>query len=459
MKKLSFKTLVIHSGEEPDRGMGAIRLPLYMSDSFKLPDFSPELFDTLTLATDRPAHHLYTRWTNPTLRSLEDRLAALEGAEAGLVFASGMAAISSILLTLLSKGDHLIASDVCYMGSLELFGSHLPRWGIQTSLVNTSNLKEVRAAIRPNTKIIFVETPANPVLRIADIAAIAEMAHSSDVLLIVDSTFATPALQRPIDLGADYVVHSLTKYLSGHGDALGGVLLGNKKGLHQIRQAGLIHLGGALSPFNAWLIMRGLMTLPLRMEQHCKNGLEIARFLESHSAISRVIYPGLESHPHYELAKRQMVGGFGGIVSFQLKGGIGAAVSFAEKIRLFVYATSLGHLRSMIYFFPTDTFLNTPFPMTHAQRAGILEWMGKDGVVRVNVGLEDANDLIADLDQALQGRTFKGLIAPLAYRTLSRQHGLAAAETPEETQQPEDLPSPISLLTRAAHAQEPDLGE
>ena len=222
MKKLSFKTLAIHTGEEPDPGMGAIRLPLYMSDSFKLPDFSPELFDTLTLATDRPAHHLYTRWTNPTLRSLEDRLAAPEGAEAGLVFASGMAAISSILLTLLSKGDHLIASDGatrsvagCYMGSLELFGSHLPRWGIQTSLVNTSNLKEVRAAIRPNTKIIFVETPANPVLRIADIAAIAEMAHSSDVLLIVDSTFATPALQRPIDLGADYVVHSLTKYLSG----------------------------------------------------------------------------------------------------------------------------------------------------------------------------------------------------------------------------------------------------
>jgi cystathionine beta-lyase/cystathionine gamma-synthase len=445
MKKLSFKTLAIHTGEEPDPGMGAIRLPLYMSDSFKLPDFGPELFNALTLVTDRPAHHLYSRWTNPTLRSLEDRLAALEGGEAGLVFASGMAAISSILLTLLSKGDHLIASDVCYMGSLELFGSHLPRWGIQTSLVNTSNLKEVRAAIQPNTKIIFLETPANPVLRIADIAAIAEIAHSAGALLVVDSTFATPALQRPLELGADYVVHSLTKYLSGHGDALGGVLLGKKKGLHQIRQAGLIHLGGALSPFNAWLIMRGLMTLPLRMEQHCKNALEIARFLESHSAISRVIYPGLESHPHYELAKRQMVGGFGGMVSFQLKGGIGAAVSFAEKIHLFVYATSLGHLRSMIYFFPTDTFLNPPFPMTRAQRAGILEWMGKDGVVRLNIGLEDANDLIADLDQALQGRTFKGLIAPLAYRTLSRQHGLAAADTLEETQQPEDIPATLSL--------------
>lgn len=445
MKKHSFKTLVIHSGEEPDPAMGAIRLPLYMSDSFKLPDFGSELFDTLTLATDRPPHHLYTRWTNPTLRSLEDRLAALESAEAGLVFASGMAAISSILLTLLSKGDHLIASDVCYLGSLELFGNHLPRWGIQISLVNTSNLKEVRAAIQPNTKIIFVETPANPILRIADIAAISEIAHSAGALLVVDSTFATPALQRPLELGANYVVHSLTKYLSGHGDALGGVLLGDKKGLHQIRQAGLIHLGGALSPFNAWLIMRGLMTLPLRMEQHCKNALEIARFLESHSAISRVIYPGLESHPHYELAKRQMVGGFGGMVSFQLKGGIGAAVSFAEKIRLFVYATSLGHLRSMIYFFPTDTFLNPSFLMTHAQRAGILEWLGKDGVVRVNVGLEDANDLIADLDQALKGRTFKGLIAPLAYRTLSRQHGLAAAETPEEIQQPEDIPGPLSL--------------
>jgi cystathionine beta-lyase/cystathionine gamma-synthase len=367
------------------------------------------------MESERPPH-VYTRWSNPTLRALEDRLAALEGAEAALTTASGMAAVAALLFTFLGNGDHVVASEVCYAGTVELLGEHLPRFGIDVSLVNTSDVDEVRAALRPGTKLLYVETPANPILRIADIPALARVSHEAGALLAVDSTFAGPVLQRPLDLGADYVVHSLTKYLNGQGDAVGGVVLGPRQGIRRIRQDMLVHLGGAMSPFNAWLIMRGLTTLPLRMARHCENALQVARFLEEHPRVRRVVYPGLESHPHHDLAARQMTA-FGGMLTFQLKGGLSAAVTLAEKIQLFKYATSLGHAHSLLFYYPTDLTIDAVPYLNAAQKRRIRQWMG-DGIVRATIGLEHVDDLIADLDRALRGRTLKGLIAPLAYRLL-----------------------------------------
>ncbi|MFC2029203.1 trans-sulfuration enzyme family protein [Chloroflexota bacterium] len=431
MDDYAFDTMALHAGEEPDPQTGALRQPLHMSTSFELPGFGRELFDALLLESDQPSH-AYTRWSNPTLRALEERMVALEGAPsetdpkagvAGLALASGMAAVSAVLLTFLSQGDHVVASEVCYAGSVELFGEHLPRLGIQVSLVDTSDVGQVLAAIRPETRVVFVETPANPILSISDIGALSEVAHQAGALLVVDSTFATPALQRPLTLGADYVVHSMTKYLNGHGDALGGIVIGPAEGIQRIRKEMLVHLGGAMSPFNAWLIQRGLVTLPLRLERHCRNALEMARFLDSHPAVKRVIYPGLESHPHHQLANYQMstggsTPGYGGMLTFQLKGGLGAAITLAEKIKLFKYATSLGHAHSLLFYYPTDLYIDAVSYLDGPQKARIREWMG-DGIVRASIGLEDPNDLMADLDQALRGRTFKGRVGPLAYRLLA----------------------------------------
>jgi len=415
MEEFDFETLAIHAGEGADPSTGALRLPLYMSTTFKLPRFGIKLFDALMLDSARPPY-AYTRWGNPTLRALEERLCALEGAEAAVVTASGMAAVSALVLTFLSSGDHLIASEVCYAGSVELFGLHLPRFGIEVSLVDTSDLEAVQAALRPNTRMIYAETPANPILRIADIRALAGIAEEAGALLAVDSTWAGPALQKPLSLGADLVVHSLTKFLNGHGDALGGVVLGAEEHIQRIRKEMLIHLGGALSPFNAWLIARGLVTLPMRMERHCASATLVARFLEAHPKVSRVFYPGLESHPHHELAARQM-SDFGGMLTFQLKGGLGAAITLAEKIRLFAYATSLGHAHSLLFYYPTDLYIDVMPFYTDDHKRSIREWTG-EGLIRASIGLEDPEDLMRDLDQALRARTFKGLVGPLAYRVL-----------------------------------------
>ena len=416
------ETLALHAGEEADPQTGALRLPLHMATSFKLPGFGRRLFDALLMESEEPPY-AYTRWSNPTLGALEERLAALEGAQAAMVTATGMAAVSAVLLTFLSQGDHVVANEVCYAGSVELFGEHLPRLGIGVSLVDTSDVDQVRAALRPETRLVYVETPANPILRIADIGALAEVAHGAGALLVVDSTFAGPTVQRPLALGADYIVHSLTKVMNGHGDALGGAVLGPQKGIRRIRKEMLVHLGGAMSPFNAWLIVRGLATLPLRMERHCQNAMAVARFLEAHPRVKRVVYPGLESHPHHQLARYQMSTGsgtpaYGGMLTFQLKGGLGAAITLAEKIKLFKYATSLGHAHSLLFYYPTDLYVDAVAYLDDRQKARIREWMG-EGIVRASIGLENVQDLIADLDQALRGRTFKGLVGPLAYRLLA----------------------------------------
>ncbi len=426
-----FDTLAVHAGESADAETGALRLPLHMATTYKLPEFGIKLFDALQMETAR-APYVYTRWSNPTLRALEDRLVALETAggreswqqdrpPAAVVTATGMAAVSALILTFLSAGDHLVASEVCYAGSVELFGLHLPRLGIEVSLVDTSDLAQVQAAIRSNTRLVYVETPANPILRIADIAAVAELAHQAGALLAVDSTWAGPYLQQPFRLGADFVIHSLTKYLNGHGDSLGGVVIGAENDIQRIRKEMLVHLGGALSPFNAWLILRGLATLPLRMDRHCQNAMEVALFLQGHPKISRVIYPGLESHPHHELAKAQMRA-YGGMLTFQLRDGLGAAINLAERIQLFSYATSLGHAHSLLFYYPTDLYVDAAPYLDAKQKESIREWTG-EGIVRVSVGLENAQDLIKDLDQALQARTLKGMVGPLAYRMMKGKSG------------------------------------
>jgi len=422
MDELDFSTLAVHAGEEPDPETGAMRLPIDMATTFKLPPFGPKLIDALLMESPRPPH-AYTRWSNPGLRALEERLVALETAGLSrlkkvdaVVTASGMAAVSALLFTLLGKGDHVVASEVCYAGSVELFGLHLPRFGIEVSLVDTSDAEQVRSAMRPNTRLVYAETPANPILRISDIAALAGIAHAAGVPLAVDSTWASPALQQPLALGADFVIHSLTKYINGHGDALGGVVIGPQKEIQRIRKEMLVHLGGALSPFNAWLILRGAVTLPLRMRQHSESALQVAQFLEGHPKVAHVVYPGLESHPHHALAARQM-SAFSGMLTFQLKGGLGTAISLSEKIRVFHYATSLGHAHSLLFYYPTDMYVDAATYLSSAQKAGIREWVG-DGIVRVSVGLEAPGDLIRDLDQALRGRSVRGVVGPLAYRLL-----------------------------------------
>ena len=424
MDDLDFSTLAVHAGEEPDPETGAMRLPIDMATTFQLPPFGPGLIDALMLDSPHPPY-AYTRWSNPTLRSLEERLAALEAASLpaarkkkidAVVTASGMAAVSALLLTLLSQGDHVVASEVCYAGSVELFGLHLPRFGIQVSLVDTSDLEQVRAAMRPNTRLVYAETPANPILRISDISALAEIAHAAGVPLAVDSTWASPALQQPLALGADFVVHSLTKYINGHGDALGGVVVGPQKEIQRIRKDMLVHLGGALSPFNAWLILRGAVTLPLRMERHSQSALKVAQFLESHPKVERVVYPGLESHPQHALAQKQMSAS-GGMLTFQLKGGLGAAITLSEKIKVFHYATSLGHAHSLLFYYPTDMYIDPVPYLTPGQKMSIREWTG-EGIVRASIGLESPADLIADLDQALRGRSLRGAAGPLAYGLL-----------------------------------------
>jgi methionine-gamma-lyase len=412
-----FETLAIHAGEKADPETGALRLPVHMSTTFKLPGFGIKLFDAIFMDSPRPPF-AYTRWCNPTLRALEDRLAALEEAEAGVVVASGMAAVSALIFTLLSAGDHMIASEVCYAGSVELFGEYLPRFGIEVSLVDTSDLEQVHAAVRPNTKLIYAETPANPILRLSDISALAELAHQTGSDLVVDSTWASPALQKPLRLGADYVIHSLTKFINGHGDALGGVVLGSQENIKRIRKDMLVHLGGVLSPFNAWLINRGLVTLPQRMGQQSQSAQQVARFLEDHPKVSRVFYPGLESHPQYELAQRQMSHN-GGMITFQLAGGLGAAINLAERIKLFQYATSLGHAHSLLFYYPTDVYIDSASYLSAEQKIRIRKWTG-DGIVRASIGLENPADLISDLDQALRARTIKGAIGPLAYKLMKK---------------------------------------
>ena len=310
-----------------------------------------------------------------------------------------MGAVSAVLFTLLNSGDHIVASELCYTGTQKLFGFHLPRFDINVSLVDASNIDAVKKALRTKTKIVYIETPANPLVSICDIKTIAGLAHEVGATLVVDSTWSGLITQPCINLGADVVIHSTTKYLNGHGDALGGAVMGSKKFLADVREYGVVHLGACASPFNAWLTMRGLVTLPLRMKKHSDNAMKVAQFLESHEKVERVRYPGLPSHPQHDLAKTQMTS-FSGMLNFSLGAELMENFDFIKRLRLIKHAVSLGHDQSLIYYLPTAFFFEDMVVFDDRQKQKYTEIMG-DGVFRFSVGIEDSDDIIEDLAQAL----------------------------------------------------------
>ena len=389
-------TAAVHAGLKHAAPGAPVLSPLIPATSFHAhPDTVG--FSASNLSGETP--YFYSRWSNPTTDALEQRLAALEGGEAAVAFSSGMAATSGLLLHALKAGDHLVISDVCYAGVAELAHDALPRFGIAVDAVDTSNLDAVAAALRPTTRLVHIETPANPILRLADIAAIADIAHRRGALLSVDSTMATPIATRPLDLGADFVVHSLTKYACGHGDALGGAVIGRGDAIATLRKEALVHLGAALNPFAAWLILRGLETLPVRMDVHQANAAAVTRYLSMHPRVTRVLWPGDAGHPQHDLARRQMAN-FSGMVSFTASDGPALARRLAERLMLVAYAVSLGKTRSLVFYIPTAELLETSFRLEGAAAAAYRAWAG-EGVFRFSAGIEDAGDIIADLDQAL----------------------------------------------------------
>jgi canavanine-gamma-lyase len=368
---------------------------LTLSTSFKM---APDAGFTAASQGDDPLP-IYARWGNPTVHRLERHLCALERAEDAVCFGSGMAAVSALFFSTLSSGDHLVASNICYAGVAELMHDLQAHRGIKVSFVDTSDIGAVADAMTPRTKMVFVETPANPILRLTDIRAVAERAASVGARLAVDSTFATPIATRPLDLGADFVVHSLTKYACGHGDALGGAVLGSRENLEPLRSSALVHNGAVLHPLAAWLIGRSLQTLPLRMRQHQDNAFAVARFLEQHPAVEQVFYPGLSSHPQHELAKSQMAN-FSGMIAFRARNSKSLRDRFAAEAEILSYAVSLGKTKSLIVLVDTDEVQSQSFQMPPAELEKYRAAAG-DGIFRLSVGLEDSADIIADLDRIL----------------------------------------------------------
>lgn len=390
-------TRAIHEGL-PERRLGEPTSisPAFASSFYTHPDAAG--FSSKEFEEESP--FFYTRWGNPTLRSLEARLASLERAEDAVVFATGMAAFNALTGGLLEAGDHLLVANIAYPGVTEFATTILKRQGVEASFVDPTDLDEVRAAIRPNTRLFHVETPANPILRLVDIAAIAEITRARGVKLSVDSTIATPLGIRPLEQGADFVIHSLSKYLSGHGDALGGAILGERAALASIRKEQLIRMGGTLSPFSAFLILRGLETLVPRMRLHEENARAVEAFLAAHPKVRCVLWPGSERHPQHELAKRTMRS-FSGLLSFSVHGDSAEmARQIANRVEVFSYAVSLGKTKSLIFYIPTEPILRDSFSLDEASEAMYRDWAG-EGVFRVSVGLEDADDLIDDLRRAL----------------------------------------------------------
>lgn len=392
-----FDTLCVHAGEGIDTDTKAIRRPIHMANSYEYPTDLTELLETLSW--DHLDKFQYTREHSPTPRHLEERLALLEGGEDCLVAASGMGAIAATLFTLLNAGDHIVASEVSYTGTQKLLGFHLPRFDVDVSLVDTTDPQEVSRSIREDTKVVFVETPGNPIVGISDIEIISEIAHRVGATMIVDSTWSGLSNQQPLDLGADLVIHSATKYINGHGDALGGAVIGPQKILTDIREYGIVHLGACISPFNAWLILRGSVTLPMRMEKHSQNALAVASFLESHPKVQSVTYPALKSHPGYAVAGRQMKAA-SGMLNFNLKADMMAHFDFLKDLQMITHAVSLGHDQSLMVYIPTEFFFEDMVVFNDAQKEKYAALMG-EGIFRFSVGIEDSADIIADLSQAL----------------------------------------------------------
>jgi len=397
-KALGFSTKAVHGRKHFDKHETAqhkpirsISTPIFMSSTFAFETaehgarvFAGEVDD-----------YFYTRMGNPTTAALESEIAYLEGAEMGLAFGSGMAAISHLTFALVKSGEKLVYTDTVYGGTHKLYSSLCPHYfNIETVHVNGCDLADVAAHVDDRTKMLLIETPANPTLAIIDIAACAEIAHRHNAPLVVDNTFATPYLQNPLDFGADVVVHSATKYLNGHGDVVAGLLVGPKQYLHEVNTEMIREVGGIISPFNSWLILRGIRSLPVRMDRHCASAAEIAQYLAFHPKVERVYFPGLRTHPGYEIAKRQMRA-FGGMVAFDIKGGRDAGRILCNNVNVWTLAVSLGDV---------DSLLSHPASMTHSSYSDeMLATAGiGPGLIRLSVGLEDVDDLIDDLSQAFK---------------------------------------------------------
>ncbi len=378
---MGFATDCIHAGQEPEPVTGAVTYPIFQTSTYVQPRLGEH------------KGYEYARTKNPTRSVLEANLAALERGKHGHCFASGMSAIDVIFRTLKS-GDHVVAGENMYGGSYRLFSKVLEKFGLQFSYVDTSRLDAVRKAIKPNTKVLFLETPTNPMMTLTDIAACAELAHAKDILVVVDNTFCSPYLQRPLELGADVVVHSTTKFLNGHSDSVGGAVICNDDEL--AAQIGFLQnaVGAILSPMDSWLVLRGIKTLAVRMKQHEANGMAMANYLAHHSKVKKIYYPGLADHPQHALAKQQMYG-FGALISFEM-GSYDNAKKFLDRVRLCSLGESLGGVETLISH--PETMTHASVPVEERKRLGITP-----GLVRISVGVEDIEDLIADLENAFDG--------------------------------------------------------
>jgi methionine-gamma-lyase len=387
--KTDFQTKCVHSGID-EYQYGSVVPPIYQTSTFKFKSAQ----HGASLFAGEEKGYIYTRMLNPTVQAMEDAIAELEGGHKSLGCGSGMAAVHTIFAALTQSGDHVVCSAAVYGPTTTLLNTIMKKFGVETTFVNTANLDEVKKAIKPNTKVVYVETPGNPTLCISDLEEISIIAHQHNAKVVVDNTFMSPALQNPIALGADVVMHSLTKFLNGHADVVGGIIVVKDEQTYQHFRKTLNQLGGVIDPFNSFLVHRGLKTLALRMERHCENAQIIAEWLEHHPAVKWIRYPGLKSHPHYQVGLKQHKGA-GGMITIELKGGMEAGRLMMNSVKLFQLAVSLGGVESLV---------QHPASMTHfsmgkeAREAGGIT----DGLVRISVGIENVKDLISDLEQALQ---------------------------------------------------------
>lgn len=377
---MKFETLAIHAGERPDKAFGAVSIPIYQTSTFGFEDVG------------KTRGYDYSRTANPTRKVLEDTIARLEGGKAGFAFATGMAAETTVI-HLLKAGDHIISADDVYGGTYRLFQQVMPNFGLEFTFLRLDSRQKVEKAIKPNTRMLWLETPSNPLLNITDIELMVDIAKKHHLLTVMDNTFATPYLLRPIDYGVDLVVHSTTKYLNGHCDVVGGAVVTSTEELSQRLQFLLNALGTCAAPFDCWLVLRGIETLAVRMKQHQENAQAVAHYLQGHPAVKKVFYPGLKSHPGHGLAKRQMKG-FGGMVSFELKGGARTVNRFLRRIKVFTLAESLGGVASLAEH--PVTMSHASMPQEFRKKIGL-----SDDLIRLSVGLENIDDLIEDLNQAL----------------------------------------------------------
>ncbi|MBR4804270.1 MAG: PLP-dependent transferase [Bacteroidales bacterium] len=387
-KNLGFNSKLIHGGGHHDE-YGAATVPIYQTSTFRFESAE----DGAACFAGEKDGYVYTRIGNPTVAALERQVAELEHGYGAVAFASGMGAVSTVYMAYLNAGDHMISSDAVYGASRTMMEGHMSRFGVESTYVKTENIDNIKAAIRPNTKMLYIETPANPTMGITDIEACAKLAHEKGLLLVVDNTFCSPYLQNPLDLGADVVLHSVTKFINGHADIVGGIVITKTQELYKKLHVMMLNLGGNMDPHQAYMVIRGLKTLGIRIDRAQESAMKVAEFLESHPQVASVAYPGLKSHPQYALAQKQMRG-TGTMISFELKGGLEAGRKLMNNVKMCILAVSLGGV---------ETLIQHPASMTHSKvsaqakaAAGIT-----DGLVRFSVGIENVEDIIADLRQAL----------------------------------------------------------